>query len=205
VRLIMAVAAVGLFLIGYQWGNQYQRANDAPPRIQGVLLNPPITVPDVSLQGPRGDFAREMLDGHWSLLAFGSPGSALGHRGVARLMAVNNRLADRPDLRDQLRLLLVSADDLPAVARDFERLSPNLHVLSTNRAELEQLQRALGATTAAGAEAGDQPPALFLVDPTSRVVVLFPGSQPAQQIADDLATLAERPIDFAKTPDPIDA
>lgn len=196
----MAVAAVGLFLVGYQWGNQYQRANDAPPRIQGVLLSPPIALPDVSLQGPRGAFSHEMLDGHWSLIAFGSPGSALGHRAVARLMAVNNRVADRPDLRDQLHLLLVSADDLPAVARDFERLSPNLRVLSTNRAELERLRRAMGATATADAEAGEQPPALFLLDPTSQVVALFPGSQPAQQIADDLAALTERPIDFAQKP-----
>lgn len=203
----MAVAAVGLFLIGYQWGNQYQRAQDGPPRIDGVLLSTPVALPEVTLQGPRGRFTPAGLETPWSLLAFGSPASARGQRGVARLIAVWNRTADQPELRAQLQLLLISADDLPALARDLERLTSNLSVLSTSRAERERLRQAMGASGASDAAADntqEPPPTLFLIGPQARLVALFPGSQPAAQIAEDLGRLAERPDAFTSAAEPND-
>lgn len=197
----MALAAVGLFLIGYQWGNQFQRANDAPPRIDGVLLRPSVELPEVELHGTSGTVTRADLRAHWSLIAFGSPGSALGQRGIARLIDVWNRAADQPQLRDSLRLLLISADDAPALARDFERLTPNLKVLSTSREDLSRLQDAFGIADARGREAGDQPPPIYLLSPQARLAVLFTGSQPAQRIAEDLKALAERPDALAAPPE----
>ncbi|NBC49142.1 MAG: hypothetical protein GVY22_14415 [Gammaproteobacteria bacterium] len=196
----MAVAAVGLFLVGYQWGNQYQRTQEGPPQIAGVLLSPSVALPEIALQGPRGPFATDERETPWSLLAFGRPTSARGHRGVARLIAVWNRTADQPDLREQLRLLLVSADDIPALARDLERLTPNLFVLSTSQAELGRLRQAMGASGDAQEDGDDLPPTLFLIGPQARLVALFPGSQPAAQIAEDLGRLAERPDAFTSAP-----
>ncbi|MEA3640998.1 MAG: hypothetical protein VBE63_13785 [Lamprobacter sp.] len=191
-RLIMAVAAVGLFIVGYQWGNQFQTAHQAPLRINGLLLRPPVELPELDLHGPQGPFSRADLDEHWSLIAFGSPGSAAGHLGVSRLIEIANRIADQPDLRKQLQLLLISADDAPILARDFEQLTPSLRVLSAPEPQLAELKDALGAGPSEPAEAAVQPPPLFLVDPKARLVTLFAGGQPAASVADDLKMLSGR-------------
>ena len=199
----MAVAAVGLFLIGYQWGNQFQSAREAPLRIEGVLLRPPIDLPELELYGPQGPFNRDDLRGHWSLITFGSPGSAVGHRGVARLIEIANRVADQPDLRGNLRLLLISADDAPILARDFEQLTPSLRVLSAPAQQLAELRESIGAGQSADPEAVDLPPPLFLIDPKARFVSLFSGEQPAASIAEDLKTLSQQPDGLPSAPAPV--
>lgn len=200
-RVVMAVAAVGLFLIGYQWGNQFQHTHQAPLRIDGVLLRPALELPELDLQGPQGPFSRNDLQQHWSLIAFGSPGSALGHRGVSRLIEIANRIADQPDLRKHLQLLLISADDAPMLARDFEQLTPSLRVLSAPEPLLADLKEAVGAGRSEPAEGGDLPPPLFLVGPQGRLVALFSGGQPAASIAEDLKTLSERPDALPSAPE----
>ncbi|MFP4062169.1 MAG: SCO family protein [Halochromatium sp.] len=195
-RLIMALAAVGLFLVGYQWGNRFQRDHEAPLRIDGVLVRAPSVLPELNLRGPRGPITNADLRGRWSLLAFGSPGSAAGHRGVARLIEIANRVADQPELHEDLRLLLISADDAPGLARDFEQLMPRLRVLSASRQALGELREALGAGHASASspeESGATPPPLFLVGPQARLVAVFTGAQPAASVAEDLKTLAARP------------
>jgi hypothetical protein len=186
----MAVAAVGLFFFGYQWGNQFQRQQAVPLNIQGVLLRAPVSLPRFELQGPQGVLTGADLQNHWSLIAFGSPGAVSGHRGVARLIEIANRVADEPDLHQDLRLLLISADDLPGLARDFEQLTPSLRVLSTERTALSELQNALGADSAPQTDDSGEPPPLFLIGPQQQLVALFPGTQPAASVADDLKALA---------------
>jgi hypothetical protein len=192
VRLIMAVAAVGLFFVGYQWGNQFQRGSQEPLKVGGILLRPPLALPDITLSGPRGELSEQELRGRWSLLAFGAPSSASGHRAVSRLIEVWTRSADDRELQSSLQLLLVSADDAPALARDFERLSPNLRVVNTSIAQLTELRAAIGAGDEPLAEIDASPP-LYLIGPQAALVALFTGTQPAQSVASDLKTLAERP------------
>lgn len=201
-RVIMAIAAVGLFLIGYQWGNQYQHARTPLAKLEGVLLRPPVALPELELHGPRGPFSDTDLQGRWSLMAFGSPGSALGHRAVARLIEVANRLAAEPKLRSELQLLLISADDVPSLARDFEQLTPSLRILSTTEQQLAALKQTIGAGPTAAPEAAQQPPPLFLIGPSARLVALFSGGQSASSIAADLTSLSERPQQLMGTPMP---
>ena len=183
----MALAAVGLFLIAYQWGNQYQLAGAGPPSIGGVLIRPPQPLPALDLSGPRGGLTGDDLLEHWTLIALASPAGAGGHRAVAKLIEVANRLVAEPDLRERLRLLLISADDAPRLARDFERLTPELSVLTGGPQMLERLRAALGAGPAqADAE---EPPALYLIDPKVRLVALFPGAQAPAGIAADIVAL----------------
>jgi hypothetical protein len=216
----MALAAVGMFLIAYQWGNQYQYGGGEPPAIGGVLLRPAVPLPRFQLVDSSGRrFDEEAMRDHWTLLSIGSVVSARGHRTVGRMGEIYNLVGDRRDLRGKLRLWLISADSAPALARDFERLSPGLSVLSAERAEVAALAQALGADSdqalgadsdqalggdsdqALGAGAADasglasnqrQPalPTLFLIDPDTRLSALFPGAQAAESIADDLEALA---------------
>ena len=189
----MAVAAIALFLVAYQWGNQYRYTGGEPPAIGGVLIRPPQPLPDFVLRDTAGEpVGRGALFEHWSLLAFGNLSGAAGHRGISRLVAVANRVAGEPDLRERLRLLLATADAAPSLARDFERLSPAIAVLTGARAEVAELAAALGADTDAALDgAPDTPPTLFLLDPDAELVAIFPGAQPAAAVAEDLAALAE--------------
>jgi cytochrome oxidase Cu insertion factor (SCO1/SenC/PrrC family) len=197
----MAVAAVALFLIAYQWGNQYKYGTGAPPVIGGVLLRPARPLPIFTLTDSAGaPFGRDELEDHWSLLAVGNLTGASGHRAFARLVEIYNRLADERNLRPRLRLVLVTADSAPALARDFERLSPAVAVLSGERAEVSAFavdalgsnpDRMLSDDANTVEKAGvDQASGLFLLDPDARLVAIFPGIQSAADIAADVKTLA---------------
>jgi hypothetical protein len=189
----MALAAIGLFLLAYQWGNLYRHGGGDPPAIGGVVLRPPQPLPDFVLSDSAGEpFGRADLFGHWSLLAVASLAGAGGHRGMARQVEVYNRLADRPRLRARMHLLLVTADAAPGLTRDFERLSPAIAVLSGSRTAVADLASALGADPdKALAAAGADPPTLFLLDPDARLVALFPHAQAPADVARDIAALAE--------------
>lgn len=190
----MALAAIGLFLLAYQWGNQYRYDSGEPPVIGGVLIRPPQPLPDFVLYDTAGEpVERGALLERWSLLGFGHLSGAGGHRGISRLVAVSNRLADAPDVRGRLRLLLATADAAPSLARDFERLSPTIAVLSGERNAITELAAALGADAERVLDgASDTPPTLFLVDPRAELVAIFPGALSAATIAEDVAALAEQ-------------
>ena len=192
-RLVMAVAAVGLFLVAYQWGNQLRFGSGEPPTIGGVLLRPAPSLPDFVLTDTLGEpFGRGDLLDHWSLLGIANLAGASGHRGMVRLVEVYNRLADRPQIHDSLRLLLVTADAAPKLARDFEGLSTAIAVLSGDRTAVADLATALGAAPDTALNGHDtEPPALFLLDPDARLVAVFPSAETPATIADDLAALAQ--------------
>ena len=199
-RLIMAIAAIGLFLLSYQWGSQYKHGATEPPAISGVSIRPPQPLPDFVLSTSSGTaFGRADLLERWSLVGFAPVNSARGHRGIARLVEIYNRLADQPDLRRQLRLILVTADSVPRLAVDFERLSPAISVLSGEPEQRDTLQAALGAEPQpSGPDADQGLPPLFLIDPDARLLVLFPPSQSAAAVAADVAALAR----WARSKDP---
>lgn len=179
-RLVMVLGAMALFVVGYQWGNQYQRGGDEPPRINGVLVRPVGAIPNFSLRDTWGQpFDQSHLARGWTLMAFGDLAQASGQRGVQRLIDAYNRVADRPMLRESLQLVLVATAEAPGFARDFARLSPALHILGGNDEEVDRLQAALGLTS-------DGEPTLFLFGPGGYLVALLPPSESGQAVAEDL-------------------
>lgn len=200
-RLIMFVAAVGLFVIGYYWGNQYQFSGN-PPVIRGVLLRPPVELPGFELKDGGGlPFTLDAFQERWTLLGFGNLREASGHLAVNRMIGVHNRLADQPELQAELQLGLASESQALDLARDFSRLSPALKVLSGNSAEIQRLRAAIGDqyadTTTPGADSGVP---LYLIDPVARLMALFPAAQAPETIAADLSALAARPDLLAPLP-----
>ena len=188
-RLTFALGAMALFVLGYQWGNQHQRRAEGPPRIAGVLVQPPAAIPNFRLTDPFGralDLSR--LAERWTLLAFGDLAEASGQRAVQRLVDVYNRVADHETLRRSLQLILVTTRDAPALARDFARLSPALHILGGDDQEITRLRAALGWDADSG-------PTLFLFGPNGQLIALFPPGEAGHAIAADLKALfAHAPI-----------
>jgi protein SCO1/2 len=188
------ISAMGLFLIGYYWGNQYKYGRQGPPAIEGVLVRPALEVPAFELTDASGlPFTDEDLKGHWTLLVFGELSQARGHLGVTRMIEVDNRLADHTALRRQMQLVLAADAQSPKLARDFSRLSPRLRVVSGEPGELQRLRTALGEdTNPAQGEA-----TLFLFGPAGRLMALFTATQSNEAIAADISALSKRPTETA--------
>lgn len=183
VRLAFALGAMGLFLLGYHWGNEYQRRHSKPPAIGGVLVRPPAAIPGFRLEDPSGrPFDQEHLAAGWTLLSFGDLSGAEGQLAIQRLIDVYNRVAGEEGLHEALRLVLVTTTDTPNLARDFARLSPALYVLGGEEVELARLRAALGASAEA-----EQP--LFVFAPGGYLVALLSGGSESGQVAADLIAL----------------
>ncbi len=183
IRLLFMVGAAALLFLGYQWGNRVQRDGARPPAIGGVLIRPPSTVPDFRLQDATGrPFDRGTLSTGWTLMAFGDLSQAGGQLAVQRLIEVYNRVSDREVLYRDLRLALVSPAEAPDQARALAALSPALHVLGGEPAQVKGLMEALG--TAPGG-----PASLYVFAPGGYLVALLTDDQAGADLASDLVAL----------------
>ncbi len=189
-RLLLIIGAIGLFVVGYYWGNQYQRTGTEAPPISGILVLPPQQLPDFDLTNPFDEhLSLSSFVGDWIILTFADLSQAQGHLAVNRLIQTYNSLAAEPQLQQSVRMILVATTDAPNLARDFSQLSPGFDVLSGEPEELIRLRAALGIQdTMPNTEIP-----LFLIDPESELIALFPRDQPPVDIAADLSTINEHP------------
>ncbi|EGV19778.1 hypothetical protein [Thiocapsa marina] len=182
-RLVLILGAISLFVLAYQWGNQYQRRSAAPPVIGGLLIRPPASLPDFELREALGrPFGQKDLAQGWTLLAFGDLSRASGQLAVQRLIDVYNRVADERALRKQLRLVLVTAGNDSSLHRDFAGLLPALKILGGDPEQIDRLRAdiGLGATDTA---------AIFVVAPGGFVLAFLPESEGGAQLAEDLKAI----------------
>ena len=183
VRLVFALGAMALFVAGYQWGNQYKFGSADPAEIRGVLIQPPGEIPEFALRDPFGrPFGRADLTAGWTLLAFGDLAEATGQRAAQRLIETRNRLADRPELIESLRLALVQTSERLELARDFARLSPALRPLAGSSESITPLREALGLASGAG-------PTLFVIGPDARLRAILPETENSADMAEDMKAL----------------
>lgn len=183
IRLALILAAISLFVLAYQWGNQYQRRSAAPPVIGGLLIRPPASLPEFELREALGNpFGQQDLSQGWTLLAFGDLSRASGQLAVQRLIDVYNRVADERPLRKQLRLVLVTTGDDSTVSRDFAGLLPALKILGGEAEQIERLRADIGLGDA-------ETPAIFVVAPGGYVLAFLPETQDGAQMAEDLKAI----------------
>ena len=193
-RLALITAAIGLFLLGYYWGNRYQYGSRTPPAIDGILVTPPPPLPAFALEDQQlQPITRDDLSGHWSLFAVAALSRAEGHRAVARLIQVHNRLADQPDLQRELALMLIATAGERREFQDFARLSPALKLVSGDAAELARLEEFFGYDPAEPDTLG----ILYLVDPQGRMLALFARELEANRVAQDIRTIRDHHAHFA--------
>jgi hypothetical protein len=182
-RLIFALGAMALFVLGYQWGNQHQFGRAESTQIQGVLVQPPGEIPEFSLLDPFGRTVgrAELIEG-WTLLAFGDLAEASGQRAMQRLIETRNRLADQPKLIESLQLMLIQTSERLELARDFSQLSPALRLLAGVPESITPLHDVLGLASETG-------PTLFVIGPGARLLAILPETESGAEIAEDLKTL----------------
>ena len=191
VRLLPMVCAIGIFILGYQWGNQ--RHFGQPPAIEGVILAPAMPMPAFALVDTEGQpFGRDQLAGHWTLLAFGDLAQPRGQLAIQRLLDVYHRLGTEVEPDQRPWLVLAAASQPADLARDFGRLSPALRLVSGEAGDLSQLAKLLGEPPH---PERDSRATLYLLAPNARLLAFFPASQAAQTVAADLTLLAAWPLD----------
>jgi hypothetical protein len=191
-RLVLMVSAIGLFVLGYYWGNQYKYGG-GPPTIEGVMVSPAVPLLGFELEDATGrPFSGDDLAERWTLLAFGEVSQARGQIAVSRMIDVFNRLADRPELRERVQLALAAKDQSPNLARDFSALSTSLRILAGEQAEIDRLAGLFGERPEGGGEEGA---ALYLITPDGHLLAVFPAGQPAGTVAADLRALSDWPLE----------
>lgn len=191
VRLILMVCAIGLFLIGYQWGNQ--RRFGQPPAIGGVLVTPPMALPAFTLADGTGQaFGRAQLEERWTLLAFGDLGQARGQLAIQRLLDVYHHLPATAEPRQRLQLVLATPIQRDELAQDFSRLSPALRLVAGEAGDLGKLATLLGEPAH---PAPQDRSVLYLITPDARLLAFFTPSQAIQEVAADLTLLADWPLE----------
>jgi hypothetical protein len=191
VRLLLMVCAIGIFILGYQWGNQ--RHFGRPPAIEGVILAPAMPMPAFALVDTEGQpFGRDQLAGHWTLLAFGDLAQPRGQLAIQRLLDVYHRLGTEVEPDQRPWLVLAAASQPADLARDFGRLSPALRLVSGEAGDLGQLAKLLGEPPH---PERDSRATLYLIAPNARLLAFFPASQAARAVAADLTLLATWPLD----------
>lgn len=182
-RLVLALGAMSLFILAYQWGNQYQRRSAELPTIQGILIQPPASLPDFALRDTYGrTLQASVLAQGWTLLAFGDLAGASGQLAAQRLIDTHHRVADKGALRGAVRLVLIQTLDRPDLARDFTNLLPALSILGGSTEQVSALREAVGLGRLENA-------GLFVLGPGGHLVAFLPESQSSTAIAEDLATL----------------
>lgn len=195
-RLVLALGAVVILLVGYVLGNQYARSR-LEQKIAGQLLMPPRELPQFVLHDQNGEpFVPESFDGHWNFVYFGCIDCADSREAIpALLRRVINRLADRPELQAHTRLVFVATD--PATDPP-ERLKERLFYHHPEFVGLsgDSVQQAVLATALSGTpylpEIGklNESP-LYLVGPDGRQVAIFTGLVSVESLGRDLRAIAD--------------
>jgi protein SCO1/2 len=195
-RLVLAVGAVVILLVGYILGNQYAR-HRLEQQVSAQLLETPRALPPFSLTGPDGQaFGPEALIGHWSFVYFGCIDCADSREYVLALFhRLFNRLADDPELQSRMRLIFVATDpvaDPPERLRErVFRYNPEFVGLSGEPRQMAILASALaGSLRLPEASELDESP-LYLVAPDGRQVATFTGLVNLETLGRDLRAIAE--------------
>jgi protein SCO1 len=199
-QFAMLLAAMTTLLGGYFWGNQY--ATDRLQRELGARLIPEAPdMPEFSLTDQNGrPFTREDLLQHWNLLYFGCLTCPEADSSVLPLyVQVYNRLADRPELRDGTRFLVVSTDPEELGSEVLRKRLAYFHAdflaLGGSAETIATLRSAIGADPVAPRDDDTLPQSpsspLLVVDPLGRRAAQFSGWVNAAAVAGDFRKIVD--------------
>jgi len=201
-RLVLFAIAVAALVGGYYWGNQHAPKNIALRAAS--LLQDPIALQPIALQDQFGEpFDNQRLADHWNLVMFGYTRSRNDSPALLELSTqILNRMADRPELQQNLRVLFVTVDpehDTPEVLEEFLLFYRDDFVgLTAQPAFIRAFAGQLGArfrrrpANKEGDYGIDHSTSMALVDPHGRLFGLFTGRVDAASIAHDLKLIMDK-------------
>lgn len=180
-RLVILLLAVATFCVAYYAGNKY--SNGHPPQISGILLRPPMPVPEFVLQDQNNrPFSQAQLENHWSLCLL-DPKQISDPPALLHLVQVYNRLAMDPTLQQQIHFVYLPRQTSEAIDVLAAHLGAGFYALTGDSEDLTETFTRFGV-----AELKDGF-TFYLIDPEVRIQALFTNGQDAATIAEDLTTL----------------
>ncbi len=180
-RLVILLLAVLTFGFAYYVGNQY--SGTSPPQISGVLLRPPVPVPEFTLQDQHGNsFSETQLADQWSLILL-DPHQVAEPPALLHLVQVHNRLAIEPALQQKIRFIYLPRQTNETINTLAAPMGTGFTTLSGDSEDLTETFSRFGVSDITDGFT------LYLIDPDTSIQVLFTGSQDAATIAEDLITL----------------
>jgi protein SCO1/2 len=196
------VALLVLGLAAALAGAWLARESAAPAKLETAVLYPmPRRLPDFALVREDGSpFGAAQLAGRWSLLYFGYTSCPdVCPATLALLKALPARLADLPAAQRPL-VYFVSVDpeqDSAARLKEYVHFfDPEFRALTGTPGAIGDFAGALGAAVlsdrAGGTRRIDHSAALYLTDPTGRLVAVFPAPQRLPALEADYRKISRR-------------
>ncbi len=188
----LAAAASGGFL-AYVAGE----AASEPPQTDGVILDQPRLIPEVSMRDHHGErWTPDQFEGDWTLVFFGFTNCPdVCPETMIKMNRVDSQLRANGDVTPP-RVLFVSVDpkrDTPDRLADYvPYFNEDFLGVTGNREDIAKLSEAMGVPFMPPAEEGaddylvDHGASLTLVGPDGHIRAFFTTPHDADRIADDL-------------------
>ena len=196
-KTVLFITAVGALIIGYYWGNHHSVAS------LEYLNFHPLTIPKkidhFILSGQSESiFSAENFLQHWNLIIVGHTHLKSASPQLTLATQIYNRLADKPNLQDQLQIIYLELDTESAQKKEIEEyvahFNPEFIALTGNKKNVEQFTEEIGVIFKTAGTVPEQridhSSSLTLIAPDGSLVGLFTGRVDAVSISQDLKTLA---------------
>ena len=202
-KLVLFACALSMLYLGYYWGGRYAPQRTSQLSLTALQSPEPIRIPP-QLQDQHGQpYTDDRLQGRWTLMFLGYSRSQETSPALLTLATqIKNRLADEPDLQDNLQVVLVTVDPEHDQADVLERYlafySPDFLALTGSLDSVRLLGDQLGFRFHRRTEVEnaivhiDHTTSIALIDPHGRLLGLFTGLVDAVKIAKDLKQLASQ-------------
>lgn len=196
-RIPIVILALLALVGGYYAGNMFK--HEAPPPVLASVLEPPKEIRPFELTGGDGEnFTLENFKGQWTLVYFGYTYCPdICPTTLTDIARVYNRLADRPEITEELKTLLISVDparDTPERLQDYVTFFRDDYLAATGDKEaIDQIAKDFSAyykihePDENGNYPVDHSSIVSLVNPDGRIRAIFINVAESPQVASDLA------------------
>ncbi|MEJ2309756.1 MAG: SCO family protein [Gammaproteobacteria bacterium] len=200
-RIRFAILVIIALAGGYYAGTLFQKK--APPPVLASVLDPPKEIRPFELVGGDGEkFTLDDFKGHWTLVYFGYTYCPdICPTTLMDISRAYNRLADKPDILNNLKTLLISVDpdrDTPTRLQEYVTFFRDDYIAATGDKEaLAQVAKDFSAYYKVhepdenGNYPVDHSSIVSLVNPEGKIQAIFISVAEAPQVASDLAGIMD--------------
>lgn len=200
-RIPIIILAILALVGGYYAGNMFKQ--ETPPPVLASVLQPPKEIRPFELTGGDGEkFTLEDFKGHWTLVYFGYTYCPdICPTTLTDIARVYNRLADEPEITENLKTLLISVDpdrDTPKRLQEYVTFFRDDYLAATGDKEaIDQVAKDFSAfykihdPDENGNYPVDHSSIVSLVNPDGKIRAIFISVAEAEQVASDLTGIID--------------